>query len=291
MYLGEMRPIGSQAKKSTAGGVSLRRAKEPGARKLVPWECDRPPTPPDSGNQYEQFRQQRWPSLVVPGDGRESSCRHQAPLAQDQAVVEVGGGEPGEVLTEAREGAGESGGSPAGELASGGRVGRGKPLCARCCAQGAAPPSGVGAAPAGRMACLSLRVWVDAWCVRCWRLLCVFGTMRGVFAAGGLTAARRGTGGAFPLCLGVERFFQAAGPSPPEAVGVPLGVGVCLNLFLVALICVGLVSRPAVVAENRLRRDIFRTVVANVVVSWVLKRVVVGAVEVDSHRAALAPGH
>ena len=115
--------------------------------------------------------------------------------------------------------------------------------------------------------------------------------MRGAFAAGGLAAASRGTGGAFPLGLGVERFFQAAGPSPPEAVGVPLGIGVCFDLFLVALIYVGLVSRPEVVAENRLRRDILRTVVANVVVSLVLKRVVVGTVEVASHRALLAPSH
>ena len=92
--------------------------------------------------------------------------------------------------------------------------------------------------------------------------------MRGAFAAGGLAAARRGTGGAFPLCLGVERFFQAAGPSPPEAVGVPLGIGVCFDLFLVALIlrraCKSTSSR---VAENRLRRGIRRTVVADVVVS------------------------
>ena len=74
--------------------------------------------------------------------------------------------------------------------------------------------------------------------------------MRGAFAAGGLAAASRGTGGAFPLGLGVERFFQAAGPSPPEAVGVPLGVGVCVNLIFVTLIYVGLVGRPTVVWQR-----------------------------------------
>ena len=51
------------------------------------------------------------------------------------------GGEPGAGLVEAREGAGEPGGSPAGEPESEGRVGRGRPLCARLCAQGAAPRS------------------------------------------------------------------------------------------------------------------------------------------------------
>jgi len=67
---------------------------------------------------------------------------------------------------------------------------------------------------------------------------CALGSACGAFAVGGLAAARRGTGGAFPLCLGVERFFQPAGPSPPEAVGVPLGVGVCFNLVFVTLIYV-----------------------------------------------------
>ena len=69
---------------------------------------------------------------------------------------------------------------------------------------------------------------------------------------------------------------------------MPLGVGVCFNLVFVTLIYVGLVSRPAVVTKNGLRRNVLRTVVADVVVSWVLKRVVIGAVEVDSHRAPLA---
>ena len=48
----------------------------------------------------------------------ESSSRHLTPLFQDQVAAEVGVGEgaPGAALAEAQGGAGEPGGSAAGEL-------------------------------------------------------------------------------------------------------------------------------------------------------------------------------
>ena len=78
----------------------------------------------------------------------ESSSRHLTPLFQDQAAAEAGGGAPGAALAEAQGGAGEPGGSPAGELAPGGRVSRDRPSCAQSCAWRPAPPPRVGAAPA-----------------------------------------------------------------------------------------------------------------------------------------------
>ena len=73
---------------------------------------------------------------------------------------------------------------------------------------------------------------------------------------------------------------------------MPLGIGVCVNIAYVTFVYVGPVSRPAVVAETRLRRNILSPVVTISVFSYVLERVVVGAVEVDPHRTtALTPGH
>ena len=60
--------------------------------------------------------------LGVPGSGRGSRCRRLTLEVRDLAVVRVVGGEPGAVAVEAREGAGEPGGSPAGVLASVGGV-------------------------------------------------------------------------------------------------------------------------------------------------------------------------
>ena len=72
---------------------------------------------------------------------------------------------------------------------------------------------------------------------------------------------------------------------------MPLGIGVCVNIVFVTFVYVGPVSRPAVVAETRLRRNILSPVVTIAVFSCVLERVVVGAVEVDPHCTALTPGH
>ena len=76
--------------------------------------------------------------------------------------------------------------------------------------------------------------------------------------AGGLATARHAIGDAFSLGGCVECLLQAAGPSPSEAVGVSLGVGVAFDLFLVALVHVRFVSRPAIVAKNGLRRNVLR---------------------------------
>jgi hypothetical protein len=84
---------------------------------------------------------------------------------------------------------------------------------------------------------------------------CARGSARGASAVSGLASARRRAGGTFALCLSIERCFHPAGPPPPEAVGMPLGVVVGV-LVLVTFVHVGLVGRPAVVAEARLRRHV-----------------------------------
>ena len=73
---------------------------------------------------------------------------------------------------------------------------------------------------------------------------CALGSARGASAVSGLASARRRAGGTFALCLSIERCFQPAGPPPPEAVGMPLGVVVRV-LVLVAFVHVGLVGGPA----------------------------------------------
>ena len=98
-------------------------------------------------------------------------------------------------------------------------------------------------------------------------------------------------GGAFPFRLGIERRLQPAGPPPPEAVGVSLEISACVSIVFVTFVYVGPVSRPAVVAETRLRLNIFSPVVTVAVFPCVLERVVVGAVEVDPYCTALTPGH
>ena len=77
----------------------------------------------------------------------------------------MGGWAPGAALVEAQGGGGEPGGSPVGELALGGRVGRERSSYAWSCAlrleAGAARR--VGATPAGGVAWgLPLRVWAGA---------------------------------------------------------------------------------------------------------------------------------
>ena len=72
---------------------------------------------------------------------------------------------------------------------------------------------------------------------------------------------------------------------------MPLGIGVCVDIALVTFVYVGPISRPAIVAETRLRRNVLSPVVTIAVFSCVLERVVVGAVEVDPHSKALTPGH
>ena len=118
---------------------------------------------------------------------------------------------------------------------------------------------------------------------------CARGSARSASGVGGLASARQSRGGAFTLRLRVERCFQAAGPPPPEAVGVPLGVVVSVRV-LVTFVYVGPVSRPAIVAETGLRRHVLTPVVAIAVVS-VGERVVLCAVEVDPHCTALTPSH
>jgi hypothetical protein len=72
---------------------------------------------------------------------------------------------------------------------------------------------------------------------------------------------------------------------------MPLGLVAALNLFLVALVCVRSVRRPAAKAEQRLRRDVLGAVNSDAVVSAVSDGVVVGAPDVDPDRAPFAPGH
>ena len=71
---------------------------------------------------------------------------------------------------------------------------------------------------------------------------------------------------------------------------MPLGVGVYVRI-LVTFVYVGPVSRPAIIAETGLRRNVLSPVVTISVVSCVRERVVIGAVEVDPHSTALTPGH
>jgi hypothetical protein len=118
---------------------------------------------------------------------------------------------------------------------------------------------------------------------------CARGSARSASGVGGLASARQSRGGAFTLRLSVERCFQAAGPPPPEAVRMPLGVVVGVRL-LVTFVYVGLVGGPAVVAEAGLRRDVLPPVVAVAVVP-VRERVILCAVEVDPNCAALTPCH
>ena len=64
---------------------------------------------------------------------------------------------------------------------------------------------------------------------------------------------------------------------------MPLGLVAALNLFLIALICVRSVRRPAAKAEQRLRRDVLGAMSSDAVVSSVSDGVIVGA------RADFAP--
>ena len=72
---------------------------------------------------------------------------------------------------------------------------------------------------------------------------------------------------------------------------MPFWVNACVNIVFVAFIYVGLVGRPAVVAEARLRRNVLCPVVPIAVAPCVLERMAFGAVEVDPNRTALTPCH
>ena len=53
---------------------------------------------------------------------------------------------------------------------------------------------------------------------------------------------------------------------------MPLGIGVCVGIVFVTFVYVGPLSRPAIVAETRLRRNILSPIVTIAVFSCVLER-------------------
>ena len=120
---------------------------------------------------------------------------------------------------------------------------------------------------------------------------CASGPACGSLVADSAAVAQLDAGGAFPPGGRVKWLLQAAGPLPPEAVGVSLGIGAAFKLVLVALVYVGFVSRPEAMAEERFRRNVLRPIIADVVVSCVPDGVVVGAPDVDPNRAPFASGH